>query len=76
MARRQRPTTDPAPAGVLDAAAEATRAELLAAARRFELAATWAEAHPGPVEGPVVDELGTLVIHGDQPATLAGEGAP
>jgi hypothetical protein len=28
------------------------------------------------VAGPVVDELGTLVIYGDQPATLAGEGAP
>jgi 5-methylcytosine-specific restriction endonuclease McrA len=76
MARRQRPSTDPALAGVLDAAAARTRAIALEEAARFELAAAWAEAHPAPVEGPVVDELGTLVMYGDQPATLAGEGAP
>ena len=73
MARR-RSTTTPDP--VLDAAAEAAREETRAAARKFELAVTWAETHPAPVEEAVVDDLGTLVMYGDQPATLAGEGAP
>jgi hypothetical protein len=74
MARRPQTTTAPDP--VLSAAAEATRAITLAEAARFELAVAWAEAHPAPVEEPVVDQYGELVMYGDQPVTLAGEGAP
>ncbi|MFC7496599.1 MULTISPECIES: HNH endonuclease signature motif containing protein [unclassified Nocardioides] len=80
MALEQLTTTSaPVLDGVLDAAAEATRAETLAAARRFELAAAWAEAHPAPVEDlvdEIVDEAGVLIMYGDQPLTIAGEGAP
>src|SRR5690348_1345985 len=61
---------------VLDAAREQTRAIALAEAQRFELATQWAAAHPAPVEDAVVDELGELIMYADQPATLAGEGAP
>lgn len=75
MASRTR-TRTPAPSPVLDAAAEAARAEVLAGARKFELAAAWAAAHPVPVVEDVVDELGALVLYGDRPVTLAGEGAP
>ncbi|WP_156391150.1 hypothetical protein [Nocardioides sp. Root1257] len=75
MARRTR-TQDPQLRDLLASASEADLAERLAAARKFELAATWAEAHPAPVEDAVVDELGDLVMFGDQPITLAGEGAP
>lgn len=69
-------TQDPQLADLLACATEADLAERLAAARKFELAATWAEAHPAPVEDAVVNELGDLVMFGDQPITLAGEGAP
>src|SRR5262245_54440870 len=77
MTRTQQTTTpDPVLSSVLDAAADQTRAITMAEAARFELAAEWAEAHPAPVEDRVVDELGELVMFGDQPITLAGEGAP
>ncbi|GAA1777980.1 hypothetical protein GCM10009795_025150 [Nocardioides hankookensis] len=75
MARRTR-TQDSHLAGLLDAASEQTMIARMAEAARFELAAAWAEAHPAPVEDAVVDELGDLVMFGDQPITLAGEGAP
>ena len=75
MARRTR-TQDPHLADLLAGATEQTTAILAAEAARFELAALWAEAHPAPVEDAVVDELGELVMFGDQPITLAGEGAP
>ncbi|MFC7497396.1 MULTISPECIES: HNH endonuclease signature motif containing protein [unclassified Nocardioides] len=76
MALKQRTTT---PDPVLDAAAEHTRVAALAEAARFELAAVWAEAHPAPVDelvDQVVDEAGVLILYGDQPLTIAGEGAP
>ncbi|GAA1763194.1 hypothetical protein GCM10009795_007240 [Nocardioides hankookensis] len=75
MARRTR-TQDPQLRDLLACATEADLAERLAAAKKFELAARWAEAHPAPVEDAVVDELGELVMFGDQPIALAGEGAP
>ncbi|MFC6041697.1 HNH endonuclease signature motif containing protein [Nocardioides hankookensis] len=75
MSRRTR-TQDPQLRGLLACAAEADLAERLAAAKKFELAARWAEAHPAPVEDSPVDELGELVMFGDQPINLAGEGAP
>src|SRR5262245_35534605 len=75
-----RTTSTPAldhPVDALLAAAEhAAHAETMAAARKFELAAAWAEAHPAPVTEDVVDELGELAMYADQPVTLAGEGAP
>ena len=61
---------------VLSAAREAAHAEVLAAARKFELAATWAAMHPAPVTDPVVTAEGVVDVYGDQPVTLAGEGAP
>src|SRR5687768_2193674 len=64
--------TDP----VLSAARDAARAEVLAAARKFELAATWAAMHPAPVTEDVVTPEGVVDMYGDQPVTLAGEGAP
>ncbi|WP_082620436.1 hypothetical protein, partial [Nocardioides sp. Root224] len=75
MARRT-PTQDPQLRDLLERATEQTQVARMAEASRFELAATWAEAHPAPVEDAVVDELGDLVMFGDQPITLAGEGAP
>src|SRR5262245_29709655 len=75
-----RTTSSPAldrPVDALLAAAEhAARAETMAAARKFELAASWAEAHPAPVTDDVVDEYGELAMYADQAVTLAGEGAP
>lgn len=64
--------TDP----VLAAARDLTSTIRSAEAARFELAATWAAQHPAPAAGPVVDADGFLQLHGDQPVTLAGEGAP
>ncbi|WP_235547715.1 HNH endonuclease signature motif containing protein, partial [Nocardioides sp. Root224] len=75
MARRT-PTQDPQLRDLLERATEQTQVARMAEAARFELAARWAEAHPAPVEDAVVDELGDLVMFGDQPITLAGEGAP
>ena len=73
MARRTDTTAiDP----VLSAARAAARDEVMAAARKFELAATWAAMHPAPVEDPVVTPEGAVDMYGDQPVTLAGEGAP
>src|SRR4051794_36938400 len=69
-------TQDPHLAELLACAAEADLAERMAAARKFELAADWAAAHPAPVQGSVVDEAGELVLYGDRPVALAGEGAP
>src|SRR5690349_9983120 len=75
MARRtQHP--DPQLRGVLDAAVEATTLIRTAEAERFVLAAAWAEAHPAPVEDRVVDDDGYVILYGDQPITIAGEGAP
>ncbi|MFC6342626.1 hypothetical protein ACFP8W_11605, partial [Nocardioides hankookensis] len=71
MARRTR-TQVPQLRDLLACATEADLAERLAAAKKFELAARWAEAHPAPVEDAVVDELGELVMFGDQPIALAG----
>src|SRR5689334_8010143 len=61
---------------LLDDAAARTREIRVAEAARFELAARWAEAHPAAVTDRVVDDEGTLQMYGDQPVTLAGEGAP
>ncbi|WP_232522977.1 MULTISPECIES: HNH endonuclease signature motif containing protein [Nocardioides] len=72
MARRTATLTDP----VLAAARDAAHAEVVAAARKFELAATWAAMHPAPVTDPVVTATGVVEMYGDQPVTLAGEGAP
>jgi hypothetical protein len=73
MARRFDTTvTDP----VLSAAHDAAHAETMAAARKFELAATWAAMHPAPVTEDVVTPEGVVDMYGDQPVTLAGEGAP
>ncbi|MBA2953979.1 HNH endonuclease [Nocardioides sp. CGMCC 1.13656] len=72
MARRTATLTDP----VLAAARDAAQAEVMAAARKFELAATWAARHPAPVTDPVVTDTGVVEMYGDQPVTLAGEGAP
>src|SRR4051794_12648037 len=73
MARRTDTTvTDP----VLSAARDAAHAKTMAAAREFELAATWAALHPAPVTDPVVTDTGVVQMYGDQPVTLAGEGAP
>ena len=75
MARRT-PTQDPRLRDLLACATEQTMIARMAEAARFELAAAWAEAHPAPVEDAVVDAVGDLVMFGDQPITLAGEGAP
>src|SRR4051794_27609843 len=72
MARRTDTVTDP----VLAAARDAAHAETAAAARKFELAATWAALHPAPVTEDVVTATGVVEMYGDQPVTLAGEGAP
>ena len=69
-------TPDQSVQGVLAAAEAAHHAETMAAARKFEAAASWAELHPGPAVVPVVDEVGELLMYGDQPVALAGEGAP
>ncbi len=80
MARTRTATTqDPALVGLLDAARAETAAVRLAEARRFELASAWAEAHPAPaheIETQIVDDAGVLVMYGDRPLTIAGEGAP
>ncbi|GAA4707610.1 HNH endonuclease signature motif containing protein [Nocardioides conyzicola] len=77
MATRTRRTTlDPQVETVLRAAEVTHHAEIMAAARTYELAATWAELHPGDDVDPVVDDDGNLVMYGDQPLSLAGEGAP
>jgi hypothetical protein len=72
MARRTATLTDP----VLAAAHDAAHEETMAAARKFELAATWAAMHPAPVVEDVVTPEGVVEMYGDQPVTLAGEGAP
>ena len=61
---------------LLAAARDAAHAEVVAAARKFELAAAWAERHPAPVLDEVVTPEGVVAMFGDQPITLAGEGAP
>ncbi|MBZ5737199.1 HNH endonuclease signature motif containing protein [Nocardioides mangrovi] len=76
MAATQTPTAPTSPSVLLDAAAEQTRVALMAEAERLSLALRWAQAHPAPVTDAVVDELGDLIMYADQPATLAGEGAP
>jgi hypothetical protein len=72
MARRTDTVTDP----VLAAARELTTTIRSAEAQRFQLAATWAAMHPAPVTDPAVTADGLLAMYGDQPVTLAGEGAP
>ena len=77
MASRRRTTTlDPQAHSVLSALEVTHHAETMAAARKFELAATWAEVHPGDAVDRVVDDEGHLILYGDQPLTVAGEGAP
>ncbi len=74
--RTRRRTLDPQVDSVLSAVEVTHHAETMAAARKFELAATWAELHPGGAIEEVVDADGHLVLYGDQPLALAGEGAP
>jgi hypothetical protein len=76
MPTRTRRTIDPQVDSVLSAVEVTHHAETMAAARKFELAATWAEVHPGEAIEQVVDADGHLVLYGDQPLALAGEGAP
>ena len=74
--RRRTHTLDPQVDSVLRAVEVTHHAETMAAARKFELAASWAELHPGEDVVEVVDRDGCLVLYGDQPLALAGEGAP
>lgn len=74
--RRRTATLDPRVDSVLRAVEVNHHAETMAAARKFELAAQWAELHPGDNIDEVVDADGHLILYGDQPLALAGEGAP
>ena len=76
MASRRRATIDPKVDSVLRAVEVTSHAKIMAEAREFELAATWAELHPGDDVVEVVDAEGCLVLYGDQPLALAGVGAP
>src|SRR6478735_1479854 len=71
--REQYEVGDLDPAGVLEAAAEAERAERRAAFRKLELAAHWADLHPA-THDTGVETFGGAALLADE--SLGGDGTP
>jgi hypothetical protein len=71
--REEHEVGDLDPAGVLEAAAAAERAERAAAFRKLDLAAHWADLHPATVDTGV-ETFGGPALLADE--SLGGDGTP